>query len=54
MPALTRCGAQVLVRSGTDYDARAETQILTDYLRAVWGHADPGQCEWLRAALPAV
>lgn len=45
---------QVLVRTGTDYDARAEAQILADYLRAVWGHADPGQCEWLRAALPAV
>ena len=43
---------QVLIRCGTDYDARAEAMILRAYARAAWGCADPQQCEWLRAALP--
>ena len=45
--------SQVLTRCGTDYDARAEAQILRAYAHAAWGRADPAQCEWVRAALPA-
>jgi hypothetical protein len=44
---------QLLVRCGTDYDARAEAHIIGAYLRAAWGRDDQAQCEWVRAALPA-
>lgn len=44
---------QILVRCGTDYDARAEAHIIGSYLRAAWGRDDQAQCEWVRAVLPA-
>ena len=43
---------QLLVRCGTDYDARAEAHIIGSYLCAAWGRDDPAQSEWVRAALP--
>lgn len=43
---------QVLVRCGTDYDARAEAHIIGSYMRAAWGRDDQAQCEWVRDALP--
>lgn len=45
---------QILVRCGTDYDARAEKHILGTYLRWAWGREDPMQSEWIQTALPAV
>ena len=45
---------QILVRGGSDHDARAETQILTQYLFTAWGRAEPSQVEGLRVELPAV
>lgn len=45
---------QILGRGGSDYDARAEAQILAQYLLAGWGRADPAQVETLRAELPPV
>lgn len=43
---------QILVRCGTDYDARAEAHIVRSYLCAAWGRDDPAQSEWVRSALP--
>jgi len=44
---------QILVRCGTDDDARAEAHIIGSYMRAAWGRDDQAQCEWVRYALPA-